>query len=419
MKVLIIGSGIAGYRAASTLRQADRDMEVTMLSRETDTLYSPCVLPYYVAGKISREKTFVRSLDDYRRLGIQTELGCEATAIDIDGKRVIRAEGKPIGYDKLILAIGSHAVKMDQSLGGIFYLKTLADADALIKHRGKSAVVVGSGNIGIEVAIALKHRGYQVAVLARSAVLRRSFDPTMEAKIKEILESYGITVLVKEKPTQVLGDDSVTGVKTDNREIACDTLVWAVGVRPQVKLAEDAGLKLGQTGGIKVNSYMQTNASGVYACGDCAETRDLVSGRPALNLFWHNANRQGAVAAYNCLGVKRAYAGSENMLSMRIFDTHLATFGHTESSLKSGAAEGWESDVISVVEQEKEGSHTRFVLCGDRCVGAQFINPSGRTGLIRGMMCQRRNLRDICDVCKDLKGLPHRSLLYPVKSFFE
>lgn len=418
MKVLIIGNGIAGYRAAVAIRHANKGTQLTMVTRENDALYSPCVLPYYLSGRIRREQTFVRCWEDYQRLGIETEFGSEVVEIDTAGKRVLRDNDAPLTYDKLILATGSHAVKVDYPQQGIFYIKTLADADALRRHRGKNAVVVGAGNIGIEIAMALKLRGYRVAVLVRSTIMRRSFDPEMERKVKDILEENGIRVLAGERPVKALGGKKIRGVQTDRREIDCDTLVWAVGVRPNVVLAQQAGIALGETGGIKVNTHMETSVPGVFACGDCVETRDIVSGCGALNLFWHNANRQGALAGANCLGAGRVYSGSENMLSTRVFGAHVAAFGFTASALTCGAGNPWAADDISVVTREKQDSYSHLVLCGDRCVGAQFINPCGSTGLIRSMICRKRSVRDIRNACIGVQGVRHRPWLYPVKSFF-
>ena len=419
MRVLIIGGGIAGYSAASTIRQANSKVAVTLLTKETEALYSPCVLPYYVSGKIRREKTFVRCLEDYHRLGIGTELGSEVIGIDTEARRVLRDKGTPLTYDMLILSTGSHSVKADYIQRGIFVIKTLADADALCRHQGKNAVVVGAGNIGIEIAMALKLRGYRVTVLVRSTIMRRSFDPDMERKVKDILQENGIQVLSGERPVDVLGGKSIRGVQTERREIACDTLIWAVGVRPNVALAQRAGITLGETGGIKVDAHMETSVSGVYACGDCVETRDIVSGHPALNLFWHNARRQGAVAGINCLGAKHVYPGSENMLSTRVFGSHVAAFGYTASELTYGDGKTWASEDVSVMTRENQGSYSQLVLCGDRCVGGQFINPCGRTGLIRGMICQRRSIRDIRNCCVKVQDMRHRRWLYPVKPFFE
>ena len=416
MKILIIGNGIAGYSAASNIRHLNKNVQVTLLSKETNPLYSPCVLPQYISGSIARENTFARSLYDYSRLGIKAELGCEVKEIDTKSKRVLRDKGNPLTYDKLILALGSNSRKIDQPKANVFYLKTLADADALATHQGKEAVVVGSGNIGIEIAVALKLRGYRVTILVRSAIMRRSLDAEMGEKIKNTLQRFGIRVLSKEKPVQVLGEVAVKGLRTDKQEIACDTLIWAIGVQPNVKLAEETGIEIGKTGGIKVNAYMETSMPDIYACGDCIETTDLISNQATLNLFWHNANRQGAVAAHNSLGFVKAYAGSENMLNMRIFDAHVVSFGYPESAVKSSTGRNWASGETSVIEHHQEDRYTRLVFCGDRCTGAQFVNPDRQTGLIRSIICRKRSCQSILNACENEEILQHRSWMYPFKA---
>ena len=267
-------------------------------------------------------------------------------------------------------------------------VKSLADADALIGHEGKKAVVIGSGAIGIEVAIALKKRGYDVEVLeALSKILPLGLDEKAAQRVQEVLGKNGIDVALNETAAVIMGDTKIEGVKTDRRELKCDTIVWAIGMKPNVDLARAAGIRVGPKGGIEVNSRMETSVSRVYACGDCIETNDLISGKTSLNLFWHNANRQGRVAGCNSVGFPSEYLGSENLLNLDVFGRHIVGFGLTASALKEG---GIDPANISVIEDEKENTYSRLVFAENRCVGAQFINPGREAGLILGACASKK-----------------------------
>ena len=165
MKVVVIGNGIGGFSAASNIRHLDDNCEVTMISTEKTPLYSACVLPEYISGKIRRENTFVKEESDYKQLGVHTLFGHEVKEIDAHAKKVTIDDGKALPFDRLVLATGSEAISLGEPKKGVFKVKTLKDADDIIAHEGRKAVVVGSGAIGIEVAIALYHRGYEVTIV--------------------------------------------------------------------------------------------------------------------------------------------------------------------------------------------------------------------------------------------------------------
>lgn len=422
MKIIIIGNGIGGFRAASTIRRLSRECDITVVSKETVPLYSPCVLPDYISDKIRREQTFVKNEGDYKKLGFKMLFGSEVREIDASAKKVVIDNGKNHSFDKLILALGSDAVTFGESKKGIFKLKTLHDADEILKHKGEHAVVVGSGAIGIEVAIALHHRGYQVTVIEMlERILPLGLDDRGASKVKEILQNFGIKVINGERAIKVVGQDHVEGLVTDNRQLSCDTLVWAIGMRPNVDLARKAGVELGSKGGIRVNSHMETNIKDIYACGDCAETNDILTGKASLNLFWHNANRQGAVAGHNCMGIDISYRGSENVLNVDVFGNHVAGFGHTKTSISEQTNTGkndMQKDGISVIENERNGSYYRLVIFGDRCIGAQFINIHKDLGLIWSIMFRKRSINELLSLCENKDGLDRRPWLQRIRPYF-
>lgn len=425
MKVIIIGNGIGGFSAATELRHLDFRCEVTIISAEPYPLYSPCVLPDYISGEIPRDRVFVKSAKDYADIGIHTLWGREVMEVDTTTRKVVLDDGERLSFDKLILATGSDAIVLGDQKRGIFKLRTLGDAEQIVNHRGKKAIVVGCGVNGIEIGMALHRTGYKVTLLARrDQILRLGLDLKGADKVKAILEDHGIEVFKNEWSEKILGDDRVEGLVTNKRELACDTLIWAVGMRPRVALAKRAGIVVGNKGGIKVNSRMETNLPDVYACGDCIESNDILTGEPFLHLFWHNANCQGSVVARNCAGLSTEYRGSQYKLNVDVFGNHVAGFGFTEAALNRfreiKAFDGKLTDIL-VIEREKNGTYYRLVIAGDRCMGAQFINidlTQRAIGLIWSLMLRKRSVEGLLKILGDEELLCHKPWLRRLRPFF-
>jgi NADPH-dependent 2,4-dienoyl-CoA reductase/sulfur reductase-like enzyme len=422
MRVVVIGNGIAGFSAAETIRGLDEQCEIAMIARETAPLYSACVLPYYISGKISRDHTFVRTNKDYSRLHIHTHFGLEVKEIDPHRRTVTLDDGRSLPYDRLVLAIGSDAVVFGEHKKGIFKLKTLQDADEIIEHDGNNAVVIGAGAIGIEIAIALHSRGYKVTMVEMmDQILPLGLDQRGADKVRGMLEERGIPVFNGERAISTLGRERVEGLVTDKRELGCDTLIWAVGMRPRVELATQAGIAIGQTGGIRVDAHMETGVPRIYACGDCVESPDILTGESYLNLFWHNANRQGSVAAHNCIGQTADYPGSENIVNVDIFGNQVAGFGFTEEAIHRfqdiPALRGKQTD-LSIIEHEQDGSYYRLVILGDRCMGGQFINITRDIGMLWGIMVKRTSIAGLLEMFANEALMDRRPWLHRVKPFF-
>jgi NADH oxidase (H2O2-forming) len=236
-------------------------------------------------------------------------------------------------------------------------------------------VVVGSGPIGAEASMALRKRGSEVWwIELLNWILPKIFDEKPSGILKKAAEEKGIKVLTGEKVVKILGEESVEGIITDKRKIKCDAVVLAIGIRPKVDLARQAGIEIGEKGGIRVNDQMMTNIKDVYAGGDCVETVDSVTNQPTLILLWHNARRQGEIAGYNCVDVGKRYAGSTSVVSLNMFDTLASSIGDPAANFKDGE--------VKVIEKECKEFYYRMVLVDGIIVGAQSIGKVEDMGVL-------------------------------------
>ncbi|MGM0539343.1 MAG: NAD(P)/FAD-dependent oxidoreductase [Thermodesulfobacteriota bacterium] len=369
MKVVIIGNGIAGNQVAFSIRERCQETELTILSAESFPEYDPCSLPYFLGGDCEKRDVFRRQASDYQANGIDLLYDRKAVSISAENKTVHTESGEQIGYDKLVLAHGGDLfIPPIQGVHnkGVFSCKQLHEAMKLQAHKGKSAVVIGSGAIGIEAAEALKKKGYEVYIIELLGwILPALFDETTAKKLEGALKGYGIHVLTGEKVLQITGDSEVTGVITDQREIDCDTVVIATGVVPGVALAKTAEISTGR--GIQVDRYMRTSVPDIFACGDCVETVDACTGETAMFQLKHNAIEQGRIVARNILGDEIKYLGAYAFARAHFFDTHAVTFGKTmrETECLVGEKE--------LIEKTEGNNYLRLVLVDGKVLGGQAI----------------------------------------------
>ncbi|MFC2013969.1 NAD(P)/FAD-dependent oxidoreductase [Chloroflexota bacterium] len=390
MRVVVIGNGVAGNTAGFTIRHLDNQADITIVSEETYPEYSPCALPYYIAGELKRQRLFLRTRKDYSRERIRTIFGQRVAAISPENKRV-SLDTRSLAYNRLIIATGSKPIVppiKGIDLDGVFPLKSLDDSDKILYYNGKTAVVVGSGPIGVETSVALHKKGlrvYLVELLDR--IMPHVFDETPSSLLRNMLEEQGIEILTGEKVTTISGNDRVGGIVTDKRQIECDMVILGAGMKPNTELAKQSGLKIGELGGISVTKKMMTSFDDVYACGDCVEAEDMITGKPALSLLWHNAKQQGEVAGYNCCGVDRSYPGLQNITSLNIFGIHVASFGCIEP-------ENSQRGDIEVIERSGGNSYHRLIIKNRKLTGAQFVGDFRDMGAMLALLVKGDNLTE-------------------------
>jgi len=323
MRHVIIGAGGAGTAAAETI-SANSEDEVIVINREKTLPYSPAALPYYIEGTVKRSELFIWDWHFIRSSGIDYLMGREVVRIDTGKKKVFLDNGEEIDYDKLLISSGASPRIIPQfRRENVVGLRTLEDAERLRKVRGR-VIIIGAGPVAVETAIALKRIGVDPIIICRSRILRRLFDEDISNIIRDIMILNGVKVLF-EKSIELVGDPA-EGIKAPCGIVYGDLIVAALGVRPNLSFL-DGELKLGEHGGILTNEMMETNVKDVYAAGDCAETKDIISGRYGIFAIWPLAREQGRVAGYNMLGHEKRYRGSINMNVITIFDKVFASIG--------------------------------------------------------------------------------------------
>ena len=343
MNYLIIGGVAGGATVAARLRRMDEKANIILFERGKYVSYANCGLPYYIGDTINnREKLFVQTakgFTDRFRIDIRTEQ--EATAIrpdkkEVEIKNLSTGETYTETYDKLVLSPGAEPLRPGiEGIGSkkIFTLRNVPDTDTIKNYvnteNPKRAIVVGGGFIGLEMAENLHDLGIQVDVVEMANQVMAPLDFSMAAIVHRQLTDKGVGLHLEDGVSRFEEKDGgVTVHLRSGKQIATDMVLLSIGVRPETKLAKDAGLAIGERGGIAVNDYMQTSDADIYALGDAVEVRHLVTGQPALIPLAGPANKQGRIVADNIVfGNKEKYPGSIGTSIAKVFDLTVAAAG--------------------------------------------------------------------------------------------
>ncbi len=350
MNYLIIGGVAGGATVAARLRRMDEKANIILFERGKYVSYANCGLPYYIGDTINnREKLFVQTVKGFTdrfRIDIRTEQ--EVTAIHPDRKEVeVRKlstdETYTVTYDKLVLSPGAEPLRPDiEGIGSkkIFTLRNVPDTDTIKNYvnteKPKRAIVVGGGFIGLEMAENLHDLGIQVDVVEMANQVMAPLDFSMAAIVQQQLTDKGVGVHLEDGVSRFEEKNGGVAVHLHSgKQIATDMVLLSIGIRPETKLAKDAGLAIGKRGGIAVNDYMQTSDANIYALGDAVEVRHLITGQPALIPLAGPANKQGRIVADNIIfGNKKKYAGSIGTSIAKVFDLTVAATGANAKLLK-------------------------------------------------------------------------------------
>ena len=343
MNYLIIGGVAGGATVEARLRRMDEKANIILFERGKYVSYANCGLPYYIGDTINnREKLFVQTakgFTDRFRIDIRTEQ--EVTAIrpdkkEVEIKNLSTGETYTETYDKLVLSPGAEPLRPSiEGIGSkkIFTLRNVPDTDTIKNYvnteNPKRAIVVGGGFIGLEMAENLHDLGIQVDVVEMANQVMAPLDFSMAAIVHRQLTDKGVGLHLEDGVSRFEEKDGgVTVHLRSGKQIATDMVLLSIGVRPETKLAKDAGLAIGERGGIAVNDYMQTSDADIYALGDAVEVRHLVTGQPALIPLAGPANKQGRIVADNIVfGNKEKYPGSIGTSIAKVFDLTVAAAG--------------------------------------------------------------------------------------------
>ncbi|MGW5772576.1 FAD-dependent oxidoreductase [Streptomyces longwoodensis] len=351
-RLVVVGGDAAGMSAASQARRLkDPDaLEIVAFERGHFTSFSACGIPYWVGGDVpERDQLIARTPEEHRERGIDLRLRTEVTELDVPGKRV-RARDVDTGaeswtsYDRLVLATGARPVRPELpgiDARGVHGVQTLDDGQALLdtlaRARGRRAVVVGAGYIGVEMAEALINRGYEVTVVNRGSEPMSTLDPDMGRLVHAAMEGLGITMVNDAAVTKVLtGDDGwVRAVATEDAEYPADVVVLGIGVRPDTALARAAGLPLGAHGGLLTDRAMRVRGhDDIWAGGDCVEVLDLVSGQQRHIALGTHANKHGQVIGANVGGGYATFPGVVGTAVSKVCDLEIARTGLREKDAR-------------------------------------------------------------------------------------
>jgi len=380
MRVVIIGTGPAGITAAEALRTADRTVDISVLSTEPYPPYSPPALAdHFLTGRA--ETLFWKGRDVCQRLSIEERREASVVAVEPDAHQISLADGTRLPYDRLLLASGGrlYAPIPGNELAGVHNFKSLRAADALIgqvrRGEARSAIIVGGGFIGVEIALLLADLGVAVMVVElRERVMPGMLDQETAEIARGVLEARGVRVRLRTEATAFEGDEQAQGVRLASGELlTADIYIAATGVKPTVDYL--AGSGIATEWGVRVDDRLRTNAPDVFAAGDVAETADRMTGRRYVHAIFPNAVEQGRVAAINLLGGSATYEGAESMNSLK----HLGV-----PVMAVGAAEGEEE------LRWRRGDVLRKVFLTDgRIVGFRLAGDISAGGVYRALMLRR------------------------------
>ncbi len=416
-RIVIIGAHAAGVDAASAARRTDRTAEITLITKQKQAGYSPCGIPFVLGRHIpdfSKLVVFPQSFFSMMKLSLMLE----TTAKKIDTKdKTIEIEdkagtSKTIQYDSLIIATGAYPfvppVK-GREKQGVYVLRTIEDGKSLdeaIAH-ARSAVVVGAGLIGLETGVAFVERGLKTTVVELlPQVLPAMIDSDMAKIVQDMLEEKGIRIITGRGVDEILGAEKVEGVSVGGEQIQADIAVIATGVRANTEVAQQAGITIGETRGIKTDMRMETNIKNVYAVGDCAESIHMITLRPMLCQLGTAAVRQAKVAGMNAAGGYAAFHGVLGSAVTKFFDMEIGVTGLTEFLASRAGLEVVAGALSSKTRPEyyPGGLHIRIKLIvekeSERIVGAQVIGGEEVTQRINAMSFAIQKHMTVRELCK-------------------
>ena len=406
MRLVIVGGVAAGTKAASRARRVDPEMEITVYQEEPEPSISECGLPYFLSGVVDkRERLVARTPERFAKQGIEVLVRHRVEKVDAAAKTLsvrdlARGEAFEDSYDRLVVATGARAVLPPipgADLDGVFKLRFLTDADEVrgyIQRRSpERAVVVGGGYIGLEVAENLCRLGMEVSLVEGEDRVALAYGPEVSGRVEAELGEHGVRAFTGTRVEGFVGEERVRAVRFGDTEHPADLVILGVGIVPCVDLVREAGAEIGPTGAIRVDARMKTSLPDVWAAGDCVETTNLVSGKPAWVPLGDTANQMGRVAGTNAVGGAGEGLEFPGVLSTGIFKVFDLGVGKTGLSEEEAEAAGFE-----VVSAEVEVYDRAAYYPGADKVFLKLI-ADGQTGRLLGAESAGSGADKLTDVC--------------------
>lgn len=392
-RIIIVGGVAAGTKAAATAHRRNPDLDVILIQEESEVSYSQCGLPYYLADpdKIGRSELIARTAGSFRNSGIDLRCEHRVLGIDIASRRVrIRdlntGKEQDEGFDRLLIATGAKPIIPDlgapQDGPTVIALRSLADADKITKLVSdcKKVVIIGGGYVGLEMAETFHRLKGSVCVVEKMPRLMPEYPQKFADMVAEAFNLNGVSLRLG---LGVVGLDRDSVVLEDGSTIEADLVLAAIGVRPRIELAGEAGIDIGITGAIKTDRRMETSALGIYAAGDCAESFHRISQKPVWVPLGDTANRQGRVAGINMAGGDAEFPG---IIGSAIFSTFGIGVGRCGLTKDEADEAGFKTASCMITHQSRakympESRPLRVSLVAEKgtgkILGGQAVGPDG------------------------------------------
>ncbi len=385
MKIVIIGAGPAGVSAVETIRVHDHDPEIVMLSAEPTPPYSPpAMADHFITGS---DTHLWKGSDWPKQMGLDYRMGVEVTKVQPEAHSLALKDGGTLEYDRLVIATGSrlYAPLPGADLPGVHNFKSLSAAEKIVnrvrKGEAKTAVIVGAGFIGMEIALLLRELGVSVIqVEMLDQVMSTMLDKDTASIALDLMLQRGVDVRLNTKAEAFLGNGSAKALKLESGEVLeGDILIAATGVKPNLDFLGDSGVE--HEWGIRVDDHLRTNLPDVYAAGDVAETPDRLTGETYVHAIFPNAVEQGHIVGLNLAGYDTTYEGADRMNSLKHLGLPIMAVG-----LKDGD---------EILQEKRNGNLRTIYLKENRLVGFQLAGEIQSAGVLRTLMIQGSDIRPI------------------------
>ncbi len=382
---LIVGNGIAGTTAAEAIRKQNAEGDITIVTEEDVSFYYRIRLNEYLSGDMTEKELIGKGEDWYGGHNITLKLNTRISAAIPEERILVTAADERIGYDKLLLATGSHSfippIKGSEKKG-VFALRSIQDARDISSWAGKvkDVVLIGGGLLGLEAGNALRKLGKKVTVVEFfPRLLPRQLDLAGAERLQKTLEGMGFSFRLGAKTEAIAGSDGVDGVRLEGGEtLPAGMVIVSAGVRPNMELAKDLGLE--QDKGIRVNERLQTSSADIYAAGDVAEFRGMPYG------IWPAAMEQGKIAGTNMAGGDMVYAGTTMANTLKVAGVDLASAGNIDAD-----------NVLESKVFADDAVYRKVVLEKDRIVGCIMLGNTKGFSRITKAMEEKLNVSDVKD----------------------